>query len=193
MNPAPWLWAHLQTALLLAALAAWLAPRLGWRRGGALLLLAWLPLGQLDLTARLVPYTGLLSLPGLALLAQVSLRRWFGWELLSDPDRRALWLSLALTAAFLYPLALGLGPWDPYGWGYGGPWLALALSLMAAGHWWMGRHRLAVLLLAVIWAWLLRLGESDNAWDYLIDAWVAMAALVQLGLRRRPHAERMGD
>jgi len=47
----------------------------------------------------------------------------------------------------------------------------------------------ALLLLVVLWAWLLGLGESQNLWDYLIDPWLVLYAVpwaIASALGRRP-------
>ena len=40
-----------------------------------------------------------------------------------------------------------------------------------------------VILLAVLAGWLLALGESQNLWDYLLDTWLWLYALVRLAAR----------
>lgn len=183
MSPGASLWAHVQSGLLLAALLGLAAPVGRWPprvRHGAILValgLAWLPLGALDLTGHLHAYTGALSLTSLGLLVHYLGRRWYRQELFQEGERTRLGWLLAGTALVLYPLALGLGSWDPYALGFNGPGLALLLGLLAALMQWRGQSRLAWLLLAVLWAWGLGLGPSDNLWDYLLDAWLGLGAL----------------
>ena len=183
------LWAHLQTTLLLL-LPLCLLPQ-GLRRtpalriGAPLLLFAaaFLPLGDLDVNAYLYAYTGALSLSTLALIAALAGRRLWSLEILPQQDRRALLTGAAATGLLLYPMALGLGPFDPYAMGFAGPLLPLLLAVAAAAAWWQGLRATAVVLLAVLWGWLLALGESQNLWDYLLDAWLWLYAILWLAAR----------
>jgi len=177
------LWIHLQSALLALCLAARLSgprpwPR-AWRQATAPLALGLglLPLGGLDLSAQALPYTGFLSLTSLLLLTDCAGRRLAGMGLLPTLDRRLLLGSAAALGLALYPATLGLGRWDPYGLGLSGAALPLALGGAAALAWWRGHQVAALLLLAVLWAWLLGLGESQSLWDYLIDPWLILYAI----------------
>ncbi|WP_161142819.1 hypothetical protein, partial [Propylenella binzhouense] len=90
---------------------------------------------------------------------------------------------LGLLGLLLYPAAIGLGPVDPYGWGFRG-WELPALLALAAG---FGMLRGAVLL--PVWiglsvaAWEAGLYGSRNLWDYLIDPVAWAAAVLFLGYR----------
>jgi hypothetical protein len=76
-------------------------------------------------------------------------------------------------------VALGWGDWDAYrlGWGSLSLWATLlALSLV----FWIKGLRLLLLLVGLaLLAWSAGLMESTNLWDYLIDPWLALAALFQ--------------
>lgn len=98
--------------------------------------------------------------------------------------REGLQLAMfaALTGLAFYPPALGLGPVDPYAWGYGGAVLALAagaLGVLCAAS---GRWLSAIALSLAIVAWRLRLLESPNLWDYLVDPLLALGGLAWLGV-----------
>jgi len=100
---------------------------------------------------------------------------------------RAPAVALALFGLAFYPLALGLGDFDPYRLGYPGwPALALVAALAAAAllAWQRGR---------ALWLWLLAvdlavygagLPESGNLWDALFDPLLVAAALI--AATRRP-------
>ena len=77
--------------------------------------------------------------------------------------------------SLLYPLALGISPFDPYALGYHGRvrGLLVALALVAVFAWWRGRLLLLLALLLGVGAFRLEALESTNLWDYLLDPWLA--------------------
>jgi hypothetical protein len=183
MSPSAGLWAHLQTALLalalLGGLPARLRSRLGLRIGAPVLALgaAYLPVAGLDLTEQLYGYCGALSLTSLALLADFSGRRLALGGLFSAAERRSLLSGAALLGLLLYPMTLGLSHIDPYALGYAHPALPLALTLASGAAAWAGMRGVAWLGAAILWVWLIGLGESQNLWDYLLDAWIFLYAI----------------
>ena len=180
------LWAYLQTSLLLLAAACLLPARLRLWRGfrvvapSLLIPAAFLPLGGSDLTGHVYAYTGALSLPSLTLIAGFLANR-IGWTgPVPDRERRMILTGAAIAAMILYPMALGLSLFDPYSMGYSGLVLPLMVASGATLAWWGGRRSTAMILAAVLWSWLLELGESQNLWDYLLDAWLGLYAVVWL-------------
>jgi len=146
-------------------------------------------LDGLDLSVQTLPYTGFLSLTSLLLLTDCAGRRLAGMRLVPAPERSLLSATAAALGLALYPAALGLGAWDPYGLGLSGAVLPLALGGAAALAGWRRYWAVALLLLVVLWAWLLGLGESQNLWDYLIDPWLVLYAVpwaIASALGRRP-------
>ena len=93
---------------------------------------------------------------------------------MGEGGRQALLHLTALAAVGLYPMALGIGFFDPYGLGYGNPWLlggSLLLALAACF------RRLPVAALAIalaVFAWGAGWYESGNLWDYLLDPLLAI-------------------
>ncbi len=141
------------------------------------------PIGALSAAEYVRGLTGDLSVTTLLLLMAAA----FGPTLGRARDRPGsglmVQLSLVVAAAALYPMALGVGPFDPYRLGYGSPWLlgALGLGALAA---WLGRFPLIAFGLgAAVAAWALRGYESSNLWDYLIDPFAALYAVVALLVR----------
>ena len=104
-------------------------------------------------------------------------------------------LSVAIVAMGFYPLALGLGMFDPYAWGYGSTMFLIAVLLFAAvcglASWSKGTW---ILGLAII-AWGVHWHESANLWDYLLDPilaiWVIFS-LLGLFLEKRKEKARSG-
>ena len=84
------------------------------------------------------------------------------------------WIVIGHAALF-YPLALGLGPFDPYAIGYQ-PWpLLLACSGLAAALWHCRRNDWLLILAVALAAYAG--GLFANLWDALVDPLLALAAL----------------
>ena len=78
-------------------------------------------------------------------------------------------------AAVFYPLALGLGPFDPYAVGYQ-PWPLLLACCALAATLWSHRRNDWLLILAFALAGYAG-GLFANLWDALVDPLVVLAAL----------------
>ena len=137
--------------------------------GAGIAALALTPIATLPLAASLRGATGDLSVTTLLLLGRFVLRPVFDWEPLVARARRALRLAVAAGGIALYPLALGLGLWNPYTLGYGEPWFLGALAVLAAAWLFLDLPQLAGGLALGVLAWSLGLLESRNLWDYLLD------------------------
>ncbi|MFM1759688.1 MAG: hypothetical protein RLY75_958 [Pseudomonadota bacterium] len=90
---------------------------------------------------------------------------------------------LALIAIVFYPLALGFGMLDPYAWGYGSIALLIAVILLAFVCGLAGWTKGVWILSFAIIAWAAHWHESANFWDYLLDPFLAIWALLAI-----PHA-----
>jgi len=187
---------HLSAALLAAA-APWLVLTLclqraaRWigltRRGWALL--EW-P-GAIALAVLLVPIDGLalarwvaglaanVSIPFTGLLAVAVWEGAFERRVSSRRDWNPGWGFGALAGLALYPFALGVGGVDPYEWGWRFSALFVAMGTLTAWLIWKQRWFGYVLLLAAI-AFHLRLLESSNYWDYLVDPAYCLVSLIAL-------------
>lgn len=129
----------------------------------------------------------------------------FVWGRLGGPPPldartwRIAWWFGAIAGLILYPAALGIGPLDPYSWGWGALPLVMALGLLTIGLLWLGNRFAFVLTLGVL-GYNLRLLESSNLWDYLTDpvltvfslAVAARAALRRVGAGRVTPAAMSG-
>ena len=101
-------------------------------------------------------------------------------------------LAIACIAIIFYPLALGFGMIDPYVWGYGSILFLIAVLLFALvcglANWSKGVWMIALAILA----WAAHWHESANLWDYLLDPflviWALMALFGTLYRRRRDKA-----
>lgn len=169
---------------------------LSWRRGltavihvtrwakwvtVACFVLLWWPLGaaHLPLVAYIRGISSDLSITLVVLACLGLCHRLLGLRAVDQRERMAVNVAVAAVALFLYPLALGWGDWDAYraGWGASGMWVALlAVSLFC---WAKGLRLLPMLVALALLAWSAGVLESTNLWDYLMDPWLATAALFQ--------------
>ncbi|TXT23288.1 MAG: hypothetical protein FD134_2219 [Gallionellaceae bacterium] len=165
----------------------------------AVAVVALFPFGALPLAAYLRGAIGDLSITSLVLLA-LAIARFVlapapaGEPIIScrepecEKDRQALLLLVVLAAAWLYPMALGVGLFDPYRAGYGSVWLVGALLLLALAACHRGRLLVASCIALPVLAWSVGWHESNNLWDYLLDPLLAIYAagtVVKRGARRR--------
>lgn len=89
-------------------------------------------------------------------------------------------VPLALIAIVFYPLALGLGMVDPYTWGYGSISLLIATILFAVACGLAGWIKGVWIISFAIMAWAAHWHESANLWDYLLDPFLAIWALIAI-------------
>ncbi len=141
----------------------------------------WLPLGAAHLPplAFVRGITSDLSITLVALACFGLCQRLAGLPAMIQREKTALNGAIAAAALFLYPMALGWGDWDSYrcGWDAWSMWTALlALSSLA---WARGLRLLPLLVGLALLAWSASVLESNNLWDYLVDPWLATAALFQ--------------
>ena len=108
------------------------------------------------------------SVPLLALLAGQVWKNAFKTEVFRLPDRQAGWVFGSLAGLALYPMALGLGRFDPYGLGWQFSPLFGVIALATLALVWK-RNRFGLLLLGSLIAYDLRLLDTTNFWDYLVD------------------------
>lgn len=139
-------------------------------------------------------WTGALSAASFLLLG------WAIWRSVRwrqpPPDRRygfgVLAIMLLGLGVALYAPGLGVGPFDPYRYGFGGWQLpAVLLALLLAGFL-LRAWAVAVWLAAAAGLFLSGLHPSLNLWDSLIDPLAATLALLALPaslFRRRVPAE----
>ena len=143
--------------------------------------LLWCPVGgtHLPILAYIRGVSSDLSITLVALACLALSWAFFKIPAIARREQIALDRGVALAAVFLYPTALGWSDWDAYrlGWGSLGLWVALlALSLL---FWIKGLRLLPLLVGFALLAWSSGLMESSNLWDYLVDPWLAIAALFQ--------------
>lgn len=163
---------------------------------GAVFVVALIPFNGLPLAAYVRGATGDLSITTLVLLWCALLGPLSNTHpgCASDPRHRLALLALiALAAVALYPMALGLGAFDPYRLGFGNWLFVAALLLVALAAWLRKNHLVALCISLAALAWATGYYESGNLWDYLLDPFVSIYALsvlltgaVKAMLRTRP-------
>ena len=164
----------------------------------------WLPL--LACAATVVPVQGLplgrwlhgynanFCIPLVAVLLGVILKPWLKRPLFNEQaDRTSCWFG-CVAGLLLYPFALGLGPFDPYSFGWQWPGVACVAAVLAVFLIWR-ENSFGLVLLAAGVAWQVGCLESDNAWDYLVDPFYValsfiglMLLLSQAARKRKPEA-----
>ena len=173
--------------LAVVCLLQWIAGDRPFKRGPVrLLFLAVVAIGILQ-----VPIKGFslaqwvrgieanFSIPLLALLAARVAANEFSARLLDARAHFAAWIFGAAGAACLFPLALGLGDVDPYEWGWQFSPLFVVMAAVTAWLLWI-RNRFGMVLLLAIVAYHLRLLESNNYWNYLVDPVYCVPSLIGL-------------
>jgi hypothetical protein len=141
----------------------------------------WCPVGaaRLPLVAYMRGISSDLSIT-LVVLACLNLRRrLLGLGAAEQRERMAVSVVVAVAALFLYPLALGWGDWDVYRAGWGAPGMWVGLLLLSLFCWAQGLRLVPILVALALLAWRFGILESSNLWDYLMDPWLAFAALFQ--------------
>lgn len=122
--------------------------------------------------------TGDLSITSLILLVLAILDRLSGWQPFNAPARLALLCLVTFAALGLYPMALGVGFFDPYRPGYGNPWFLGVLLAVALIAYVRQSGAIALGVAVAVLAWSAGWYESNNLWDYLLDPFVSIYALV---------------
>jgi hypothetical protein len=145
---------------------------------GAVFVAMPIPFGELPLAAYLRGVTGELSITTLVLSWCVLLMPWFRCSADDSKTRRALLMLVALAALVLYPLALGAAAFDSYRMGYGDAQFVAVLLLAALAAWIWNYYLVALCIAFAILAWTVGWYESSNLWDYLLDPWIAIYALL---------------
>jgi hypothetical protein len=195
VTPASTLVAAWLVAIACGVIAVW--PRRAGARGclvagvvAVAVALACVPLRRWSLVGWLVALAGAPSVSSLVLLIAVAWERLTGRAVLDARAWRTAFRFLALAAVSLYPMSLGLGRFDPYALGWNNVWMLAALWAVSV---WLllSGDRFGVVLLLAVLAFNVRLLESSNLWDYLIDPpLAAVALLVVAAPLRRMRAQR---
>ena len=184
MSPAFWIWSHLSFVLLIVSMLSLIVKRRSRVQAISLCLLipvilGVLPIGQTDVSGFVLGHMGTLSASMLVLLGFQFFANVGVVEVHRPSVLRNMNIFWFATGMILYPAALGFFNTDTYSFGFHASmhWCVLGLSVVAM----LCRHRILGLCLAFsVLANLLKLHESSNLWDYVIDPWLWIAAAVSL-------------
>jgi hypothetical protein len=145
---------------------------------GTVFVLMLIPFGTLPFAAYLRGMSGDLSITTLVLLCCAMLRPWCG--AVQVRHRLALLGLIGIASIAFYPMALGVGAYDPYQLGYGNWTFVVVLLLLALATWFRGYTMITLCIALATLAWAVGWYESDNLWDYLIDPFAAIYALAAI-------------
>jgi hypothetical protein len=158
----------------------------GWRPALILflvsVLIASFPVKGLPLGRWLYSFNANFSITLTALLFCRVWQKAMEIKLFRPIDFQAAWIFSAITGLVLYPMALGMGPFDPYAAGWGFSWLSVTILMITIILAFL-KNRFALVLLLAVLAWNLRLLESRNLWDYLTDPFLTIFSLVMVTMR----------
>ncbi len=167
----------------------------GWGRFSLLGLISAgvvaIPIGGMPLARWLAGLNANFSLPLTGLLAVAVWEAAAGERLFSARDWTTGWAFGAIVGLLLYPFALGWGKFDPYTWGWHfSPLFVLMAGITGLLIW--NQNRFGLLLLLSILAYRLRLLESTNYCDYVVDpayCVISMTALARGLVPRKMNIE----
>ena len=154
---------------------------------GTVFVLVMVPFGGMPLAAYLRAMTGDLSITTLILMWHAILRPWFACMTVEPRQRLVLLGLIALSSLALYPMALGVGRFDPYRLGYGDPLFVVVLLLFAIVASLRGYSLISLCIASATFAWAVGWYESENLMDYLLDPFLAIYALatfISFGVKR---------
>jgi len=146
----------------------------------AVFVLMLIPFGAMPLAAYVRGVTGDLSITTLVLVWCALSSPWRDRIAVEPKHRHELLALVALAALALYPMALGVGAYDPYRLGYGEPLFVAVLLVIALIAWFRRSALLAFCIALAMLTWAIGWYESDNLWDYLIDPFASIYALATI-------------
>ena len=143
-------------------------------------IIAWIPVDGLFTAGYLRGAMGDLSVSTMFLIIIYILRSLFGLKLSAFENAELPACIVFFTGIFFYPMALGLFMVDPYGMAYNPRVLSIFLFAIALLAWYFKNHLTVACICAAVTAYIFRILESDNLWDYILDPVIFIIAVVYL-------------
>lgn len=143
----------------------------------------FLPVYGLSFAQWLRSVVGDLSVFTLVIFANILAHRLFGHKLLESATCNRLLQGIAVVGVVFYPLALGVSAFDPYQLGYAPLLMPALLCLASVIAWLKDKRGFAIIVLLPLIAFNLRMLESTNLWNYLLDPILLVYAMVQILVR----------
>jgi hypothetical protein len=141
------------------------------------LILVLLPVKQVPLARFVAGFNANFSITLSALLLYFLLRQIQGIRLFDRRALRTISMSGLVVGLCLYPCSMNLAPFDLYRFGWGSVFLLAPLFVLTI--WLILRgNRAGFVLAAAVAAYGLKLLESDNLWDYLVDPFLVVWCLI---------------
>jgi len=147
---------------------------------GMVALVVLIPIGGMPLAAYLRGWIGDLSITSLVLLTLTLLTRLPGRKIFDSKEYSPLFILVALAGLVLYPMALGIGYWDPYRLGLGNVWFLCGLLLLALAAYFYRLSLVTFIIVLAVLAWSIEWYESRNLWDYLLDPLLFIYVITRL-------------
>lgn len=117
------------------------------------------------------------SIATIALMSLVVIKQVTRRDVSDDRNVSALLFLVLVGSGVLYPLALGLSPYDPYALGFGSWIMYFGLFGLAIVAWLKQLHLVVCWIIASVLSYTFGLFESTNLWNYLLDPIVAVIAI----------------
>lgn len=144
----------------------------------AFVFIGLIPINNLVVVGYLRGGIGDPSIMTMLLVSSYLIRHYTQLTPIPDADFKIMMLAYAAIGIAYYPFALGISLVDPYAWGYGSIWAGLAVLAVCTL---LIRIKLSVACILVtlcVIAYLLKVLESRNLWDYLIDPMLWVYAII---------------
>jgi len=143
-------------------------------------ILVSIPMRGMPLAAYLRGWIGDLSITSLVLLILPLFARLRNRDVSELKASNMLFMLVVLAGVVLYPMALGIGYWDPYRFGFGNTWFLCGLFLLALATSFKKPSLIAMVIALAVLAWSTNWYESRNLWDYLLDPLLVIYAVYAL-------------
>jgi hypothetical protein len=183
-------------------LAAFLLPLCSARRRSAVvritltvlcLAVILIPVKRLSLHGYFRGFFWELSVTSSVLLCYVVLQQLMNRRLVTNRELAPIFFLVGAAGLLLYLSVTGVLRLDVYRLGYQPLGLLLALLLLAIVAWICRRRTAALFIIIAVAAFDIRLLNSDNLWDYLLDPLVTLFAWGWMIYRSVRHSQRSSD